>query len=112
MLFWKTEEKQLVAFGIKYNNELKWFHADPRDLQHLYDKINCHIFFGNISSIYQSKEMLGSGASSKVYRVANRLTNHEFASKCIRKDYIFKREDKERYVTLYLYRIVSYKKSI
>ncbi|CAD8101326.1 unnamed protein product [Paramecium sonneborni] len=97
IIYWKTEQSQLVAYGIKYNKNLKWFHANSSDLQHLYKKLCGRIFFGNVSSIYESKEILGSGASSKVYRVSNKLTHTEFASKCIRKDYIYKREDKERY---------------
>ncbi|CAD8099538.1 unnamed protein product [Paramecium sonneborni] len=97
LVFWKTESNQLIAFGIKYNKELKWFHADKADLEALYRKLHALIFFGNISAIYESKELLGSGASSKVYKVVNKITHYEFASKCIRKDYIFKRDDKERY---------------
>ncbi|CAD8093862.1 unnamed protein product [Paramecium sonneborni] len=97
MIYWKTEHNQLVAFGIKYNKNLKWFHASNSDLQHLYKHLCGKVFFGNISSIYESNEILGSGASSKVYRVSNKITHVEFASKCIRKDYIYKREDKERY---------------
>ncbi|CAD8080627.1 unnamed protein product [Paramecium primaurelia] len=97
LIYWRTEQSQLVAFGIKYNKALKWFHANSSDLQHLYKHLCGRLFFGNISSIYESKEILGSGASSKVYRVVNKLTHKEFASKCIRKDYIYRREDKERY---------------
>ncbi|CAD8083923.1 unnamed protein product [Paramecium primaurelia] len=96
-MYWKTEYDQLVAFGIKYHKTLKWFHANSSDLQHLYKNLFGRVFFGNISTIYDSKEILGSGASSKVYRVINKLTHCQFASKCIRKDYIYKREDKERY---------------
>lgn len=88
----------MIAFGIKYNKALKWFHAEKNDLEALYRELHTRIFFGNISAIYESKEMLGSGASCKVYKVVNKITHYEFASKCIRKDYIFKRDDKERYV--------------
>ncbi|CAD8176978.1 unnamed protein product [Paramecium octaurelia] len=97
LVFWKTEQNQLIAFGMKYNKVLKWFHAEKNDLEALYRELHTRIFFGNISAIYESKEMLGAGASCKVYKVQNKITHYEFASKCIRKDYIFKREDKERY---------------
>ncbi|CAK89861.1 unnamed protein product (macronuclear) [Paramecium tetraurelia] len=97
LIYLRTEHSLIVAFGIKYNKALKWFHANSSDLQHLYKQLSGKVFFGNISSIYESKEILGSGASSKVYRVCNKLTHREFASKCIRKDYIYRREDKERY---------------
>jgi len=59
--------------------------------------LRCKIFFGHIQSIYESKELLGSGASSKVYKIVNKITKECLASKCIRKEYIYKRNDKERY---------------
>ncbi|CAK87484.1 unnamed protein product (macronuclear) [Paramecium tetraurelia] len=93
LIYWKTDQDQLVAFGIMYNKTLKWFHADSSDLQHLYKNLCGRVLFGNISSIYENKEILGSGASSKVYRVLNKLTHCLYASKCIHK---------ERYVNIQL----------
>ncbi|CAD8072086.1 unnamed protein product [Paramecium primaurelia] len=97
LVFWKTDEYQLIAFGIKFNQVLKWFHAEKTALEALYRELHTRVFFGNISAIYESKEILGTGASCKVYKVVNKITHYEFASKCIRKDYVFKKNDKERY---------------
>ncbi|CAK86608.1 unnamed protein product (macronuclear) [Paramecium tetraurelia] len=102
LVFWKTEQNNLVAFGIKYNKTLKWFHAEKTDLEALYRELHTRIFFGNISSIYESQEVIGAGASCKVYKVVNKITRYEFASKCIRKDYIFNKKNQERYNRLIL----------
>lgn len=99
LIYWKIPQNSIEAFGFKYKDDIKWFHAASDQLLILYNMLSCKCFFGNIKSIYDSQTLLGTGASSKVYKVVNKLTGKIYASKCIRKDYIFKRIDKERYVS-------------
>ncbi|CAD8061423.1 unnamed protein product [Paramecium primaurelia] len=93
---WKLNEKQqIIEFGIKYNNNIKWFTGKNENLQRIKQLLTNKIFNHSISTFYQSSELIGQGASSKVITILDQ-NKFKYAAKCISKDYITKKKTPDR----------------
>ncbi|CAD8076634.1 unnamed protein product [Paramecium sonneborni] len=94
---WKVNDHGILqAFGIKYQNQCKWFYGQHGDLLQIKTILNNRIFFHSISNFYLSNEQIGSGASCKVLLITDIQTKKKYAAKCISKDYITKKKTPDR----------------
>ncbi|CAD8191843.1 unnamed protein product [Paramecium pentaurelia] len=96
-VMWKiSENEELCAFGIYYNNRIKWFDSDHNSLNLLKIYLSARVFFGNISIFYDSNQILGQGASSKVCLVKCKKSISHYAAKCISKKYLLSNKSDDR----------------
>ncbi|CAK87783.1 unnamed protein product (macronuclear) [Paramecium tetraurelia] len=96
-VMWKvSENEELCAFGIYYNNRIKWFDSDHNSLNLLKIHLSARVFFGNISIFYDSNQILGQGASSKVCLVKCKKSISHYAAKCISKKYLLQKKSNDR----------------
>ncbi|CAD8147896.1 unnamed protein product [Paramecium pentaurelia] len=96
-VMWKaSDNEQLCSFGIYYNNRIKWFDSDHNSLNLLKIHLSGKVFFGNISIFYDSNQILGQGASSKVCLVKCKKSISQYAAKCISKKYLLQKKSNDR----------------
>ncbi|CAD8122521.1 unnamed protein product [Paramecium sonneborni] len=96
----KSEHEQLCCFGILYKKRIKWFWGDHTELNNLKMYLSNRVFFGNISIFYESTQIIGSGASSKVCLVKRNTDVLFYAAKCISKKYLTGKKSNDRIVRL------------
>ncbi|CAD8128322.1 unnamed protein product [Paramecium sonneborni] len=96
-VMWKSNEnEELCSFGIYYNNRIKWFDSDHNSLNLLKVHLSGRVFFGNISIFYDSNQIIGQGASSKVCLVKCKKSISLYAAKCISKRYLLQKKSNDR----------------
>ncbi|CAD8105834.1 unnamed protein product [Paramecium primaurelia] len=96
----KSEHEQLCCFGILYQKRIKWFWGDHKELNLLKMYLSNRVFFGNISIFYESSQIIGSGASSKVCLVKRNTDVLYYAAKCISKKYLTGKKSNDRIARL------------
>ncbi|CAD8096724.1 unnamed protein product [Paramecium sonneborni] len=96
-VMWKiSDNEELCSFGIYYNNRIKWFDSDHNSLNLLKIHLSGKVFFGNISIFYDSNQIIGQGASSKVCLVKCKKSISHYAAKCISKKYLQQKKSNDR----------------
>lgn len=82
ILYWYVSQEQLQAFGIKYQNKVKFFQADYKELNKLREHTRNKIVFENIVGLYSIRKLIAEGADSTVYKVEDNLSHQMSALKC------------------------------
>ncbi|CAD8207222.1 unnamed protein product [Paramecium octaurelia] len=90
-ILWKMGKQSLKAFGIIYQNKIKYFEAQQIHLESLKTTIGAKVIYRNMASFYEPVEFIGEGLSAKVFQSIEKKTKKEVAVKMIKQE--FGRED-------------------
>ncbi|CAK63783.1 unnamed protein product (macronuclear) [Paramecium tetraurelia] len=90
-ILWKMGKQSLKAFGIIYQNKIKYFEAQQIHLESLKATIGAKVIYRNMASFYEPVEFIGEGLSAKVFQSIEKKTKKEVAVKMIKQE--FGRED-------------------
>ncbi|CAD8205041.1 unnamed protein product [Paramecium pentaurelia] len=90
-ILWKMGKQSLKAFGIIYQNKIKYFEAQQIHLESLKIALGGKVIYRNMASFYQPVEFIGEGLSAKVFQSIDKKSKKEVAVKMIKQE--FGRED-------------------
>ncbi|CAD8203608.1 unnamed protein product [Paramecium pentaurelia] len=80
-VFWKQENGQNKAFGIRYKKNVKYFEASSEQLTKFRQAISCLIGFHSLDEHYKLEKVIGQGSFSKVHKVYRMHDDKAFAMK-------------------------------
>ncbi|CAD8104879.1 unnamed protein product [Paramecium primaurelia] len=86
-IVWKMGKQNLKAFGIFYQNKIKYFEAQHSYLEQLKKLIGGRVIYRNMASFYEPIQFIGEGMSAKVFRSIEKLTNKVVAVKMIKQEF-------------------------
>ncbi|CAD8202589.1 unnamed protein product [Paramecium pentaurelia] len=86
-IVWKMGKQNLKAFGIFYQNKIKYFEAQHVYLEQLKKLIGGRVIYRNMASFYEPIQFIGEGMSAKVFRSIEKQTNKVVAVKMIKQEF-------------------------
>ncbi|CAD8194329.1 unnamed protein product [Paramecium octaurelia] len=90
-ILWKMGKQSLKAFGIVYQNKIKYFEASQMHLESLKNTIGGRVIYRNMASFYEPVKLIGEGLSAKVFQSIDKKSKNAVAVKMIKQE--FGRED-------------------
>ncbi|CAD8207974.1 unnamed protein product [Paramecium pentaurelia] len=90
-ILWKMGKQSLKAFGIVYQNKIKYFEAQQIHLESLKNVIGGKVIYRNMASFYEPVKLIGEGLSAKVFQSIDKQSKKAVAVKMIKQE--FGRED-------------------
>ncbi|CAD8210519.1 unnamed protein product [Paramecium octaurelia] len=86
-ILWKMGKQNLKAFGIFYQNKIKYFEAQHNHLEQFKKLIGGRVIYRNMASFYEPVQFIGEGMSAKVFRSIEKQTNKAVAVKMIKQEF-------------------------
>ncbi|CAK65074.1 unnamed protein product (macronuclear) [Paramecium tetraurelia] len=86
-ILWKIGKQNLKAFGIFYQNKIKYFEAQHSYLEQFKKMIGGRVIYRNMASFYEPIQFIGEGMSAKVFRSIEKQTNKAVAVKMIKQEF-------------------------
>ncbi|CAD8197911.1 unnamed protein product [Paramecium octaurelia] len=86
-ILWKMGKSHLKAFGIFYQNKIKYFEATHANLEQFKQLVGGRVIYRNMASFYEPTLFIGEGLSAKVYRSIEKQTQKAVAVKMIKQEF-------------------------
>ncbi|CAD8113209.1 unnamed protein product [Paramecium primaurelia] len=86
-ILWKMGKQNLKAFGIFYQNKIKYFEAQHVFLEQFKKLIGGRVIYRNMASFYEPTQFIGEGLSAKVYRSIEKQSQKAVAVKMIKQEF-------------------------
>ncbi|CAD8122763.1 unnamed protein product [Paramecium sonneborni] len=86
-ILWKMGKQNLKAFGIFYQNKIKYFEASHVSLEQLKKLIGGRVIYRNMASFYEPIQLIGEGLSAKVFQSIEIQTKKAVAVKMIKQEF-------------------------
>ncbi|CAD8112213.1 unnamed protein product [Paramecium sonneborni] len=86
-ILWKMGKQQLKAFGIVYQNKIKYFEASQIHLEQLKNSLGGRVIYRNMASFYEPIQLIGEGLSAKVFQSIDKKSKKAVAVKMIKQEF-------------------------
>ncbi|CAD8120290.1 unnamed protein product [Paramecium sonneborni] len=86
-ILWKMGKESLKAFGIVYQNNIKYFEAQQIHLEKLKNTLGGRVIYRNMASFYEPIQLIGEGLSAKVFQSIDKKSKKAVAVKMIKQEF-------------------------